>query len=94
MPKAYRDQLTIRQLNILSVAESLADGIIQEEVAKGTPYKGKDGIFEQVKAKIQAYAATVGVLRLGEPERLAIGRLSKVATLEDKRGKNHVELIT
>lgn len=91
IPKDYRDQLTIRQLNIIAVAESIADGVIQEEVAKGTPYKGKDGIFEQVKAKIIQYAATVGVLRLGEPERLAIGRRSQVVALEDRREKCEVK---
>ncbi len=91
MPKDYREQLTIRQLNIIAVAESIADGVIQEEVAKGTPYKGKDGIFEQVKAKIQTYAATVGILRLGEPERLAIGRWSQVVALEDRREKHESE---
>jgi Rha family phage regulatory protein len=74
LPKEYREQLTIRQLNILAVAESLADGVIQEEAEKGTPYKGQDGIFEKVKSKIIQYAETVGVLRLGEPDRLSIVR--------------------
>lgn len=74
LPKDYREQLSIRQLNILAVAESLADGVIQEEAGKGTPYKGPDGIFEKVKAKIIQYAETVGVLRLGEPERLSLAR--------------------
>lgn len=74
LPNDYRDQLTIRQLNVLAVAESLADGVIQEEAEKGTPYKGPDGIFEKVKAKIIQYAETVGVLRLGEPEKLSLVR--------------------
>ncbi len=74
LPEDYREQLTISQLNILSVVEFLAAGVIQEEVAKGTPYKGTDGIFEKVKEKVIQYVSAVGVLHLGEPERLAITR--------------------
>lgn len=74
LSKDYRDLLTIKQLNILAVAESIVEDVIREEAAKGTPYKGPDGIFEKAKARIIQYAATVGVLQLGEPERLSLVR--------------------
>jgi hypothetical protein len=59
-PKDFRDMLTVKQLQILSVAETIVAGMIREEIVKGTPYKGPAGIYEVIKARVTRYAEAVG----------------------------------
>jgi hypothetical protein len=56
----FRDILSVKQLQIVSVAESIVAEMIPEEIANGTPYKGPGGIYETIKARITRYAETVG----------------------------------
>jgi Rha family phage regulatory protein len=65
-PKDFRDMLTVKQLQILSVAETIVAGMIREEIVKGTPYKGPAGIYEVVKARVARYAEAVGRVPLIE----------------------------
>lgn len=57
-PPNSRDTLSIKQLKILAVAEGIVEQMVQEEIGKGTSYKGSDGIYDVIKARVTAYALT------------------------------------
>jgi len=56
-PKDWRDNITVRQLTVLSVAEFLVAETVNLEIANGTYYKD---IFQAVKQRVAVYASTVG----------------------------------
>jgi prophage antirepressor-like protein len=73
-PNSLRDQLNTIQLTTVATAEVVLARSIYEQMAQGIHYKE---IFQNTKARIHAFAETVGRTRIGASERECIGLSSR-----------------